>query len=174
MTHSNTKSIACIGECMLELAPAGNDLFRQSFAGDTFNTAVYLKRQFGEELDVSYITGVGYDVYSQKMIASFETENIRTDAIQYIEESTLGLYMIENDVSGERFFQYWRSTSAARHMFEGWASAEIAKLLSTYDCLYLSGISLEKTTAKPDRSTTHRKTALPYHLRPELPCKPVA
>ena len=34
---SKTVKIACIGECMIELAPAGSGLFRQGFAGDTFN-----------------------------------------------------------------------------------------------------------------------------------------
>ncbi len=50
--------------------------------------------------------------------------------------------MIENDAFGERFFHYWRSASAAKYMFDGWAPSEIAKLLCNYDCLYLSGISL--------------------------------
>ncbi|WP_157039131.1 sugar kinase [Pseudovibrio sp. JE062] len=142
MLNLKRKSIACIGECMLELAPTTNGLFKQSFAGDTFNTAVYLARQFGDELDVSFITGVGCDTYSQKMVAAFESEGIRTNALQCIEGRMPGLYIIENDASGERYFQYWRSASAARHMFDGWNSARIAELLVSYDSLYLSGISL--------------------------------
>ncbi|SFU16765.1 2-dehydro-3-deoxygluconokinase [Pseudovibrio denitrificans] len=137
---------------MLELAPAGNGLFWQSFAGDTFNTAVHLARQFGQDLDVSYITGVGDDPFSQKITAIFEKENIRTDALQYIEGRSLGLYMIENDASGERFFQYWRNASAARLMFDGWTSGEIAKLLVNYDCIYLSGISLAILDTKQRQS----------------------
>ena len=31
--------IASIGECMVELAPAGGGLLQQGFAGDTLNTA---------------------------------------------------------------------------------------------------------------------------------------
>ncbi len=90
MTPSEKKSIACIGECMLEIAPAGSGLFKQSFAGDTFNSAVYLARHFSDELAVSYITGLGQDAYSHKMMAAFEDENIRTDAIQIIADVPLG------------------------------------------------------------------------------------
>lgn len=127
---------------MLEIAPVGDGLFKQSFAGDTFNSAVYLARQFSDELEVSYITGLGNDAFSHKMVAAFEEEKIRTDAIQIIADRSLGLYLIENDTSGERFFHYWRSASAARYMFDGWTPSEIATLLSNYECLYLSGISL--------------------------------
>ncbi|GHB43778.1 2-dehydro-3-deoxygluconokinase [Pseudovibrio japonicus] len=127
---------------MLEIAPAGGGLFKQAFAGDTFNSAVYLARHFSDELTVSYITGLGQDAYSHKMMAAFEEENIRTDAIQIIADRSPGLYLIENDSSGERFFHYWRSASASRYMFDGWTSTDIAKLLRNYDCLYLSGISL--------------------------------
>ena len=66
--------IASIGECMIELSPAkgvegfpeGTKIFRQAFAGDTFNTATYLVRQFAPKAEVSYITGLGADMQSQK------------------------------------------------------------------------------------------------------------
>ena len=34
----------CVGECMVELRSAGDGLLRQGFAGDSYNTAIYLKR----------------------------------------------------------------------------------------------------------------------------------
>ena len=37
--------ITVLGECMVELSPEGEGLHRMGFAGDTFNTAVYLARQ---------------------------------------------------------------------------------------------------------------------------------
>lgn len=41
--------IACLGECMVEMAPApeAQALFRLGAAGDSFNTAVYLARLEG-------------------------------------------------------------------------------------------------------------------------------
>ena len=41
--------IACLGECMIEMAPAreAHGLFRLGAAGDSFNTAVHLARLEG-------------------------------------------------------------------------------------------------------------------------------
>ena len=35
--------VVSVGECMVELSGAGQGLWRQAFAGDTFNTAWYLR-----------------------------------------------------------------------------------------------------------------------------------
>ena len=37
-------SAICIGECMVELRPVEDGHLRRGFAGDAYNTAVYLKR----------------------------------------------------------------------------------------------------------------------------------
>lgn len=49
-------SVACLGECMVELAPAMNDLYRLGFAGDTYNTAYCLKKLLVDRTQVSYVT----------------------------------------------------------------------------------------------------------------------
>ena len=55
-------SVACIGECMIELQQAqggqGGGLFSRGYGGDTLNTAVYLARL---GIDVDYITALGDD-----------------------------------------------------------------------------------------------------------------
>ncbi len=134
--------IACIGECMLELSPAGENLLHQDFAGDTYNTAVYFKRQFGEDVDVSYITALGNDGLSTGMIKQFQAEGIETRSVRIIPNGQPGLYLIENDEKGDRSFQYWRSTSAARSLFKGMDSQDIYNLLQSFDLIYLSGITL--------------------------------
>lgn len=139
---SKAVKIACIGECMIELAPAGNGLFRQGFAGDTFNTAIYLSRQFSPEVEVSYVTGLGNDPQSDGIRNALQAEGISTDSITLVADKNPGLYMIENDASGERFFQYWRNDAAAKQMFAGWSVDRIADLLGTFDVVYLSGITL--------------------------------
>ena len=47
--------VVCIGECMVELRQAGEALYARSFAGDAYNTAVYLKRSAPEAV-VSLLT----------------------------------------------------------------------------------------------------------------------
>ena len=134
--------IACIGECMIELAPAGDGLFKQGFAGDTFNTAAYLTRQFAPEIEVSYITGLGVDPMSEGIRKALEAEGVKTDSVTIVNDKNPGLYMIENDDTGERFFTYWRNDAAAKKMFAGWSVDKIAALLEQFDVIYFSGITL--------------------------------
>ena len=60
------KNIFLFGECMIELMAASKDqpanTMKQSFAGDVFNTAVYLKRTFSEQ-KVHLVTAVGQDKF---------------------------------------------------------------------------------------------------------------
>lgn len=134
--------VAALGECMIELAPAGEGLFRRGCAGDSFNSAVYLSRQFSPDIIVSYMTGLGEDASSSLIRQALLAEGIADDAIITVKGRGPGLYLIENDEKGERFFQYWRGQSAARMVFDGWSAAQIAKRLADFDLLYLTGISL--------------------------------
>lgn len=129
-------SCLIIGECMVELAPHGIGLLRQRFAGDTLNTAVYLKRCF-PECDVNYYTAVGTDSLSSNMMSFFATENINTQYVVASEDKTVGLYLVNTDEFGERSFSYWRSDSAARQLIN------LKELPETYfDIVYVSGITL--------------------------------
>lgn len=135
-------SIACLGECMVELVPAGDSLYRLGFAGDSYNTAYYLKQLLTERAQVSYATALGDDRLSQRMLAQFRADGLDTRLISSLAGQSPGLYLVENDASGERYFQYWREQSAARAMFEGSVGEALLGALVEYDVLYLSGISL--------------------------------
>ena len=137
------KRIACIGECLVELIQVDRpDQYTRSYAGDTFNTAVYCKRFFKEDVELFYFTAVGYDQLSEGMLSYFQQEGIRTDFVQRIEGKAPGLYLIENDQQGERFFQYYRSDSAASSMFKNSSVDWLAEKLSAFDLIYLTGITL--------------------------------
>jgi 2-dehydro-3-deoxygluconokinase len=103
----------CIGECMVELRAAGEGMLRQGFAGDSYNTAVYLKRS-APEIAVHYVTATGTDPMSQAMRAAWFAEGIDDDLAFAVPDRRPGLYMIELDAGGERRFHYWRGESAAR------------------------------------------------------------
>ncbi|WP_343464842.1 sugar kinase [Pantoea sp.] len=136
------KTIAIIGECMIELSEKGQHIQR-GLGGDTLNTAVYLARQCDHEaLQVAYVTALGTDSFSESMIAAWQQENLQTDLIQRLADKMPGLYFIETDASGERTFWYWRSDAAARYWLESPQSEAICAQLAHYDFLYLSGISL--------------------------------
>jgi 2-dehydro-3-deoxygluconokinase len=133
--------IASIGECMLELsaAQAQPDLRRLGFGGDTLNTAIYLARL---GVPVDYVTALGDDPYSERMIEAWRGEKVGTDLVQRVAGRLPGLYMIEVDEHGERRFFYWRQQAPARELFGNDRTADLTQALLRYDWLYLSGISL--------------------------------
>lgn len=128
--------VACIGEAMIEMSLDG-DTAALAVAGDTLNTAVYLKRS-APEIEVDYITRLGSDPFSDRIQEFIASEDIGVSQIGIDPVAVPGLYAITLSPEGERSFTYWRSASAARHMFgDGDFSA-----LEGYDLVYLSGISM--------------------------------
>ncbi|MEL6600863.1 MAG: sugar kinase [Pseudomonadota bacterium] len=133
--------IASIGECLIELSaydPAA-ERARIAIAGDTLNTAVSLKRLVGAEAEVSYVTALGTDRFSDEMIVQMEAEDLDTSSILRHPDRIPGLYAIELDPEGERSFRYWRSEAAARTLFSEVGDLSI---LEGFDVIYLSAISL--------------------------------
>lgn len=138
------KNIFLFGECMIELMtasqePSSNTL-KQSFAGDVFNTAVYLKRTFSD-VKVHLVTAIGKDNFSQDMLQYFKNEHIGTDFVFESNTKIPGLYAIQLDDQGERSFTYWRSDSAARQVMQHIDETAI-NALSQGDMFFFSGISL--------------------------------
>ena len=129
--------IACIGEAMIELSMSDGNAAQVGVAGDTLNTAIYLKRA-APSLTVDYITALGDDPFSGTIHDFIASEDLGTDGIQTIKGGSPGLYAITTDEVGERTFTYWRNSSAARSLF---GDGDFS-ILKGYDLVYLSGISL--------------------------------
>ncbi|CAM3965832.1 MULTISPECIES: sugar kinase [Pseudoalteromonas] len=129
--------VAVIGECMIELSKHSDNQYTMGFGGDTLNTAVYLTRCGGH---ADYFTVLGTDLYSQQMITQWQDEGVGTDEVKFNNNKQPGLYIINNDDKGERFFNYWRQNSAARTLFSDYP--EVFSTLKNYDLIFLSGISL--------------------------------
>lgn len=135
------RRIACVGEVMIELTPAGADLARIGVAGDTYNTAVYLARLFGGGRTVSFVTALGRDAFSARILAHMAAHGLDASHVERRDDKAPGLYAIATDASGERSFAYWRSDSAARTLFRQPALVKLETLLG-FDLVYLSGITL--------------------------------
>jgi len=140
--------IAAIGEVMVELAPfpvsaaeaGGKDIMALGFAGDTYNTSVYMARL---GLKTDYVTRLGEDPYSQQILQRMADENIGTGMIECVAGRSPGLYIIRNTPDGEREFFYWRKEAPARELFTtSESSAALVQQLKNCNCVYLSGISL--------------------------------
>ncbi|KEO53733.1 sugar kinase [Thalassospira permensis] len=151
---------AFIGECMIELAGTSpGSIFGAAnlgFAGDTLNGATYMARTSrllaAPDTDVSFITALGTDPYSDAMIAAWQHDNIDTSLVRRIDGALPGLYAIQTDETGERSFSYWRNDAAAKQMLQGGHDAVLRDALRGFDCLYLSGITLAILSEK-DRKT---------------------
>ncbi|MGR5063251.1 sugar kinase [Photobacterium sp. DNB22_13_2] len=143
-----TMNIAILGECMIELQQA-NDQLTRNFGGDTLNTAVYLSRLTKDhDINTTYVTALGNDSFSDEMLAAWNKEGINTDLVLRLEGKLPGLYYIETDSTGERSFHYWRNDAAAKYLLEQEQSAELLNNLMAFDAIYLSGISLAILTAE--------------------------
>ena len=132
-----SRSFLAIGECMVELAPQPSGLYAQSFAGDTFNTAWYLRRCAPDDIAVKYLSAIGDDPLSDRMQAFMQDAGIVPELAR-IGDRTVGLYMIAL-TDGERSFSYWRETSAARCLARNMAPI---RALQAGDMAYFSGITL--------------------------------
>jgi 2-dehydro-3-deoxygluconokinase len=132
--------IVCLGECMVELAPLpAPATYALGFAGDTFNTAWYLRKGLPPASAVDYLTALGTDQLSEQMLARMQADGIGTDHITRLAGYGPGLYMIHLQ-NGERSFTYWRAQSAARQLAAD--PDHLARSLHGANLAYLSGITL--------------------------------
>lgn len=108
-----SKQVILIGECMAEFSPAEHKgLYQQAYAGDAFNTAVYLKR-CTDDVESQFMTVIGKDSISRQFEDLMQAEDLSCNGLYKDDEATMGAYMVHLDDSGERSFSYWRKHSAA-------------------------------------------------------------
>ncbi len=166
-----------IGEAMVELSRAeagGGELWRLGYAGDTLNTAWYARACLPPDWQVDYLTRLGTDPFSARMMEFLTEARIGTGFIARDPLRSIGLYAIELQ-DGERSFAYWRGQSAARLLAED--SALLDAAFAAADGIYLSGITLailpdagrEALLARLTHARRQGKlTAFDPNLRPKL------
>ena len=137
--------ITVLGECMVEMSPDGQSddgapRYRMGFAGDTFNTAVYMAR-LGD--DVAYCTALGQgDPFSEGVLAAMRREGLDTRLVREAQNRLPGLYAIVLDGSGERKFHYWRERAPIRDLFSEHTADQLIEAAKASDLVYLSGVTL--------------------------------
>jgi 2-dehydro-3-deoxygluconokinase len=136
--------VACIGECMIELSPAGERTLQLAYAGDVCNTAVALARLArGTDVSVQFVTRLGDERHSDAMLAEWRAEGIDTALVDRLPGRAPGLYLIELDERGERSFSYYRSESPARELLAGEDHAAMLRAgLEGADWVFLSAVTL--------------------------------
>tara|TARA_R110002124_G_scaffold284368_1_gene461558 strand:+ start:71656 stop:72570 length:915 start_codon:yes stop_codon:yes gene_type:complete len=128
-----------IGECMIEMSGGEDRQYRLGYAGDTLNTAWYMRALLGDSWSVDYFTGLGEDKYSADIKAFLDSNAIGTSHIRTVPGRRPGLYLI-HQADGDRQFTYWRDTSAAKMLAED--KDALAKAVENASMVYFSGITL--------------------------------
>ncbi len=133
----------------MELSGEG-DSYARSFAGDTYNSAVYAKRRHSS-IDVQFLTAVGVDPVSQAMVAQWDRDQVGHSLVGVSEIAHPGIYAIATDDDGERSFTYWRAASAATE-FVALLTDSSRRAVMEFNYIYFSGITLAILSEK-DRAS---------------------
>src|SRR5690606_26248944 len=133
------KRVVSIGECMIEMSGGEDRTYRLGYAGDTLNTAWYMRALLDGDWTVDYFTGLGEDRYSGDIRAFLSQNNIGTDHLLTVPNRRPGLYLIHQE-KGDRHFTYWRDTSAAKLLADD--KTALAAAVEGADLIYFSGITL--------------------------------
>ncbi len=131
--------ILSIGEVMIEMTRGADGRFRQTCAGDTFNTAVYLARR---GLPVGFASALSDDPYSDQILALAGAEGIDVDLVARVPGRLPGLCLVETNPAGERIPYVWRDGSPACQLFELPNWGRIAEAMIGARLIYFSGITL--------------------------------
>jgi 2-dehydro-3-deoxygluconokinase len=131
--------IVSVGEVMIELIRAPDGRFDLGYAGDTFQTAIFLSRCGAK---VALATALGNDRYSEQALATASAEGVATNLVLRINDRIPGVSLVESDGRSGHHCEVWRETSPARQLFElpGWD--RIAEQLVTAKLVYFSGVTL--------------------------------
>ena len=132
-------NVCSIGEAMIEISNVKNNLYNQSFAGDTLNFCNYLDKK---KINAFFLSAIGKSEINQPLLDFVRSKNISTKYIKQINQFEVGLYLIKNKDNGEKQFFYWRDESAAKQYFNNIDFLNLYKELKNFDYIYFSGITL--------------------------------
>ena len=124
---------------MIEMSGGEDRQYQLGYAGDTLNTAWYMRALLGADWSVDYFTGLGADRYSGDIRGFLDANGIGTSHIRTIPDRRPGLYMIHQD-KGDRHFTYWRDSSAAKLLADDKDALNAA--IEGASMVYFSGITL--------------------------------
>ena len=133
--------IAVIGECLIELSANGSladtSTLNKYFGGDTITTAVAIARLGG---NVTYLTKVGNDGFSEFILQSLQKENIDTSLIKTNDEQN-GMYIVSHTLDKKEVLYYKRETAATKLSIDDINEDCIKKLKLVYSTGVVQSLS---------------------------------
>ena len=133
--------IAIIGECLIELSANGSladtSTLNKFFGGDTVTTAVTAARLGG---NVTYLTKVGNDGFSEFILSSLKKENIDTSLIKTNDEQN-GMYIVSHTLANKEVLYYKRKTAATKLSIDDISEDIIKNLKMVYSTGVVQSLS---------------------------------
>ena len=133
--------IAVIGECLIELCANGTladtSTLNKYFGGDTVTTAIAIARMGG---NVTYLTQVGNDGFSEFILSSLQKEHIDTSLIKSNDEQN-GMYIVSNCQDKKELLYYKRKTAATKLSIQDLSEDYIKKLKLIYTTGVIQSLS---------------------------------
>lgn len=133
--------IAVIGECLIELSANGSladtSTLNKYFGGDTVTTAVTLAR-LGS--NVTYLTKIGNDGFSEFIMSALQKEKIDTSLIKTNDEQN-GMYIVSHTLENKEVLYYKRKTAATKLSIEDISEETIKKLKLVYSTGVVQSLS---------------------------------
>lgn len=133
--------IAIIGECLIELSANGSladtSTLNKYFGGDTVTTAVAIARLGG---NVTYLTKVGNDGFSEFILSALKKENIDTSLIKTNDEQN-GMYIVSKTADKKEVLYYKRKTAATKLSIDDIDEESIKKLKLVYSTGVVQSLS---------------------------------
>lgn len=133
--------VAVIGECLIELSANGKlaetSTLNKYFGGDTVTTAVAIARLGG---NVSYVTKVGNDGFSEFILSALQKENIDTSLIKTNDEQN-GMYVVAHTLDKKEVLYYKRKTAATKLSVDDLQEKDIKKLKLIYSTGVVQSLS---------------------------------
>ncbi len=132
-------AVVAIGEVAIELARGKDGRFCLTCVGDTFNTAVYLRRA---GIGTAFATALGEDPYSEGVVSLAKAEGMSCEAILRVPGRLPALTLVNFNPAGEHRRYEWHESAPARELFELPAWPKVAEIIVDARLVYFSGITL--------------------------------
>lgn len=133
--------IAVIGECLIELSANGSladtSTLNKYFGGDTVTTAVAIARLGG---NITYLTKVGNDGFSEFILSALQKENVDTSLITTNDEQN-GMYIVSHTLDKKEVLYYKRKTAATKLSIDDINEDVIKKLKLVYSTGVVQSLS---------------------------------
>ena len=133
--------IAIIGECLIELSANGSladtSTLNKYFGGDTVTTAVAVARLGG---NVTYLTKVGNDGFTEFILSALKKENIDTSLIKTNNEQN-GMYIVSKTAEKKEVLYYKRKTAATKLSIDDIDAETVKKLKMVYSTGVVQSLS---------------------------------